>query len=87
MSTISIQNLTKRYGSVLAVDGLSFDVEPGHVANVAPASERRVMVGAGSAPAGDSNQSTRPPGRRFRAGRSFLSGGARCDQRRTSTQL
>ena len=31
MSTISIQNLTKRYGSVLAVDDLSFDVEPGQV--------------------------------------------------------
>jgi ABC-2 type transport system ATP-binding protein len=31
MSTISIQNLTKRYGSVLAVDDLSFDVEPGRV--------------------------------------------------------
>ena len=31
MSTISIQNLTKRYGPVLAVDDLSFDVEPGRV--------------------------------------------------------
>ena len=31
MSTISFQNLTKRYGSVLAVDDLSFDVEPGQV--------------------------------------------------------
>src|SRR5580704_12431919 len=31
MSTISIQNLTKRYGSVLAVDDLSFDVQPGRV--------------------------------------------------------
>ena len=31
MSTISIQNLTKRYGSVLAVDDLSFDVQPGQV--------------------------------------------------------
>ena len=30
-STISFQNLTKRYGSVLAVDDLSFDVEPGQV--------------------------------------------------------
>jgi ABC-2 type transport system ATP-binding protein len=31
MSTISFNNLTKRYGSVLAVDGLSFDVQPGQV--------------------------------------------------------
>ncbi len=31
MSTISIQKLTKRYGSVLAVDDLSFDVRPGQV--------------------------------------------------------
>ncbi len=31
MSTISIQNLTKRYGPVLAVDSLSFDVGPGRV--------------------------------------------------------
>jgi ABC-2 type transport system ATP-binding protein len=31
MSAISIQNLTKRYGSVLAVDDLSFDVQPGRV--------------------------------------------------------
>jgi len=30
-SAISFQNLTKRYGSVLAVDDLSFDVEPGQV--------------------------------------------------------
>ena len=28
---ISLRRLTKRYGSVLAVDGLSFDVEPGRV--------------------------------------------------------
>jgi ABC-2 type transport system ATP-binding protein len=31
MSTISIRNLTKRYGPVLAVDDLSFDVQPGKV--------------------------------------------------------
>ena len=31
MSTIRIQNLTKRYGPVLAVDNLSFDVRPGQV--------------------------------------------------------
>ena len=31
MSTISFNKLTKRYGSVLAVDGLSFDVRPGIV--------------------------------------------------------
>src|SRR5271169_5940498 len=31
MSTISIQKLTKRFGSVLAVDDLSFDVRPGQV--------------------------------------------------------
>jgi ABC-2 type transport system ATP-binding protein len=31
MYTISFDRLTKRYGSVLAVDGLSFDVEPGRV--------------------------------------------------------
>src|SRR5208283_1335512 len=31
MSTIRIQNLTKRYGSVLAVSDLSFDVRPGQV--------------------------------------------------------
>jgi ABC-2 type transport system ATP-binding protein len=31
MSTIRIQNLTKRYGSVLGVDDLSFDVRPGQV--------------------------------------------------------
>jgi ABC-2 type transport system ATP-binding protein len=31
MSTISFQKLTKRYGPVLAVDGLSFDVHPGKV--------------------------------------------------------
>jgi len=30
-STISFQNLTKRYGPVLAVDDLSFDVGPGQV--------------------------------------------------------
>src|SRR4029077_20258698 len=30
-STIRIQNLTKRYGPVLAVDNLSFDVRPGQV--------------------------------------------------------
>jgi ABC-2 type transport system ATP-binding protein len=31
MSTISFNKLTKRYGTVLAVDGLSFDVRPGVV--------------------------------------------------------
>lgn len=31
MSAITIQNLTKRYGPVLAVDDLSFDVRPGQV--------------------------------------------------------
>jgi len=31
MSTISFNKLTKRYGSVLAVDGLSFEVRPGQV--------------------------------------------------------
>jgi ABC-2 type transport system ATP-binding protein len=31
MATISLQGLTKRYGDVLAVDGLSFDLEPGSV--------------------------------------------------------
>lgn len=31
MSTIRIQNLTKRYRPVLAVDDLSFDVRPGQV--------------------------------------------------------
>ena len=31
MSIISFQQLTKRYGSVLAVDDLSFDVQPGRV--------------------------------------------------------
>jgi ABC-2 type transport system ATP-binding protein len=31
MSTISFRNLTKRYGPVLAVDDLSFDVRPGKV--------------------------------------------------------
>jgi ABC-2 type transport system ATP-binding protein len=31
MSTISFNNLTKRYGPVLAVDGLSFEVRPGTV--------------------------------------------------------
>ena len=31
MSTISFSKLTKRYGSVLAVDDLSFDVRPGRV--------------------------------------------------------
>ena len=31
MSTIRIQNLTKRYGPVLAVDDLSFDVRPGEL--------------------------------------------------------
>jgi ABC-2 type transport system ATP-binding protein len=31
MSTISFSKLTKRYGSVLAVDDLSFDVQPGKV--------------------------------------------------------
>ena len=31
MSTIRIQNLTKRYEFVLGVDDLSFDVRPGQV--------------------------------------------------------
>jgi ABC-2 type transport system ATP-binding protein len=31
MTTISLQGLTKRYGDVLAVDDLSFDLEPGSV--------------------------------------------------------
>jgi len=31
MPTVRIQNLTKRYGPVLAVDDLSFDVRPGQV--------------------------------------------------------
>ena len=31
MSTIGFNKLTKRYGSVLAVDGLTFDVQPGKV--------------------------------------------------------
>jgi ABC-2 type transport system ATP-binding protein len=31
MATISLQRLTKRYGDVLAVDDLSFDLEPGSV--------------------------------------------------------
>ena len=31
MSVISVSHLTKRYGQVLAVDDLSFDVHPGKV--------------------------------------------------------
>src|SRR6476646_2604091 len=31
MSTITASGLTKRYGSTLAVDGLSFEVKPGRV--------------------------------------------------------
>ena len=31
MSTIRIQDLTKRYGPVLGVDDLSFEVRPGQV--------------------------------------------------------
>jgi ABC-2 type transport system ATP-binding protein len=31
MYTISFDRLTKRYGPVLAVDGLSFDAGPGRV--------------------------------------------------------
>ena len=31
MATISLERLTKRYGDVLAVDNLSFDLEPGSV--------------------------------------------------------
>ncbi|MDH3734617.1 MAG: ATP-binding cassette domain-containing protein, partial [Gemmatimonadota bacterium] len=31
MSTIEVRDLSKRYGDVVAVDGVSFDVEPGQV--------------------------------------------------------
>jgi ABC-2 type transport system ATP-binding protein len=31
MSTIAVQALTKRYGAVAAVDGLSFELAPGRI--------------------------------------------------------
>lgn len=31
MSTISIQNISKRFGTTQAVDNLSFDVHPGEI--------------------------------------------------------
>ncbi len=58
MSTISIQNLTKRYGPVLAVDGLSFDVEPGRVTGFlgpngsGKTTTLRILLGLASATAG-----------------------------------
>ena len=58
MSTISIQNLTKRYGSVLAVDDLSFDVEPGRVTGFlgpngsGKTTTLRILLGLAAATAG-----------------------------------
>ena len=51
MHTISFDRLTKSYGPVLAVDGLSFDVGPGRVTgfpgpNGGPAVHRRTAAGA-----------------------------------------
>lgn len=57
-STISFGNLTKRYGQVLAVDGLSFDVEPGQVTGFlgpngsGKTSTLRILLGLAAATAG-----------------------------------
>jgi len=58
MSIISIQHLTKRYGPVLAVDDLSFDVQPGLVTGFlgpngsGKTSTLRILLGLAAATAG-----------------------------------
>jgi ABC-2 type transport system ATP-binding protein len=58
MSIISIQHLTKRYGPVLAVDDLSFDVPPGRVTGFlgpngsGKTSTLRILLGLAAATAG-----------------------------------
>jgi energy-coupling factor transporter ATP-binding protein EcfA2 len=58
MSTIRIQNLTKRYGSVLGVDDLSFEVRPGQVTGFlgpngsGKATTLRILLGLASPSAG-----------------------------------
>jgi ABC-2 type transport system ATP-binding protein len=58
MSTISFHNLTKRYGSILAVDDLSFDVRPGRVTGFlgpngsGKTSTLRILLGLATATAG-----------------------------------
>ena len=58
MSTISFHKLTKHYGPVLAVDDLSFDVEPGRVTGFlgpngsGKTSTLRILLGLATATAG-----------------------------------
>ena len=58
MSTISFHKLTKRYGPVLAVDDLSFDVEPGRVTGFlgpngsGKTTTLRILLGLATATAG-----------------------------------
>jgi ABC-2 type transport system ATP-binding protein len=58
MSTLSFHNLTKRYGSILAVDDLSFDVRPGRVTGFlgpngsGKTSTLRILLGLATATAG-----------------------------------
>jgi ABC-2 type transport system ATP-binding protein len=58
MSTIRIQNLTKRYGQVLGVDDLSFEVRPGQVTGFlgpngsGKTTTLRILLGLASATSG-----------------------------------
>ena len=68
MSAIEVRGLTKRYGRTVAVDGLSFRVEPGRVTGfVGPngagkSTTMRVLLGLDSADAGEA----RVGGKRYR---------------------
>ena len=58
MSVISVSHLTKRYGPVLAVDDLSFDVHPGKVTGflgpngAGKTTTLRILLGLAAAGAG-----------------------------------
>jgi ABC-2 type transport system ATP-binding protein len=66
MSALSIRNLTKRYGSITAVDDLSFDVAPGSVTaflgpnGAGKTTTLRILLGLAEATAGTATFGGRP---------------------------
>jgi ABC-2 type transport system ATP-binding protein len=67
MATIRIQNLTKRYGPVLGVDDLSFEVRPGQVTGFlgpngsGKTTTLRILLGLATSTAGTATIGAAPP--------------------------